>query len=138
MGSKNNKPLRGSTQATIYPLTIILTTALQALVSIIAQGSIVALILPPYIIYLDPHLCWDFWAGRAGRAAGERIRPDRYCCSGAGRARGGLGAAGCRTAAAGSGGSHPAEPAVGEPAARHDPAYRTAQLAERKGEMLFS
>ena len=35
----------GSTQATIHPLDIILNSALQ--VSIMAQGSIVALILPP-------------------------------------------------------------------------------------------
>ena len=46
-GSKNKKHLRGSTQAAIHPLAIILTAALWALVSIIAEGSIVALILPP-------------------------------------------------------------------------------------------
>ena len=48
LGSKNKKHLRGSTQATIHPLAIILTAALWVLVSIIAlPGSIVALILPP-------------------------------------------------------------------------------------------
>ena len=36
LGSKNKKHLRGSTQATILPLAIILTAALWALVSIIA------------------------------------------------------------------------------------------------------
>ena len=112
-----------------------------SIVSFVSKQHFKRFLLTPHCIITlcwGPHLCWDFWAGRAGRAAGERIRLDRYCCSGAGRARGGRGAAGCRTAAAGSGGSHPAEPAAGEPAARHDPAYRTAQLAEGKGEMLFS
>ena len=42
LGSKNKKQLRGSTHATIHPLAIILTMAVQALVSIIVQGSIVA------------------------------------------------------------------------------------------------
>ena len=53
MGSKNKKHLRGSTQATIHPLTIILTAALWALEkSIIALGSIVTLTLPPlYFLY---------------------------------------------------------------------------------------
>ena len=41
------KHLRGSTQATIHPWAIILTVALWALVSMIAQRSIVTLILPP-------------------------------------------------------------------------------------------
>ena len=41
-GSKNKKHLRGSTQAIIHPLGIILTAALWALVSIMALGSIVA------------------------------------------------------------------------------------------------
>ena len=36
LGSKNKKHPRGSTQATILPLAIILTAALQALVSMIA------------------------------------------------------------------------------------------------------
>ena len=36
LGSKNNKHLGGTTQATIHPLAIILTAALWALVSIIA------------------------------------------------------------------------------------------------------
>ena len=39
--------LRGSTQATIHPLVIILAAALWALVSMITCMSIVALILPP-------------------------------------------------------------------------------------------
>ena len=49
VGSNNKKHLRvrDSTQATIHPLAIILTMALWALVSMIALGSIVALILPP-------------------------------------------------------------------------------------------
>ena len=37
LGSKNKKHLRGSTQATILPLAIILTVALWALVSIIGK-----------------------------------------------------------------------------------------------------
>ena len=44
---ENKKHVRGSIQATISPLAIILTAALWALVSIIAKGSIVILILPP-------------------------------------------------------------------------------------------
>ena len=44
MGSKNKKHLRGST--IIHPMAIIPTAALWALVSIVAYGSIVALILP--------------------------------------------------------------------------------------------
>ena len=42
LGSKNKKHLKVSTQATIHPLAIVLT---MALVSLIAEGSIVALIL---------------------------------------------------------------------------------------------
>ena len=38
LGSKSNKHLRGSTQATIHPLAIILTAALWALVSMTAWG----------------------------------------------------------------------------------------------------
>ena len=49
MGSKNKKHLRGSTQAAIHPLAIILIAAPWALVSIniIDLWSILALILPP-------------------------------------------------------------------------------------------
>ena len=47
LGSKNKKHLRGSTQATIHPLAIILTVALWALVSITAYGSIVGAVLWP-------------------------------------------------------------------------------------------
>ena len=50
LGSKNKKHLRGSTQAQIHPMAITLAIALEALVSIIAKGSIVTFILP--------HLCF--------------------------------------------------------------------------------
>ena len=39
MGSRNKKHLRGSTQATILPLPIILTAALWAFVSINSLGE---------------------------------------------------------------------------------------------------
>ena len=61
MGSKNKKHLRGSTQATILPLAIILTTALRALVSIIVLGSIIALLLPP-LCFLYYKLSLKVWA----------------------------------------------------------------------------
>ena len=54
LGSKNNKHLRGSAQATIHPSVIILTVVLRALVSLTAMGSIVTLILPPlYFLYYN-------------------------------------------------------------------------------------
>ena len=53
---KNGKHHRGSTQATIHPLAILLTTALRALVRMTALGSSVALILPPLcFLYYDSH-----------------------------------------------------------------------------------
>ena len=47
LGGKNKKHLRGSTQAIICPLDIILTMTHRAVVSIMALGRNLALILPP-------------------------------------------------------------------------------------------
>ena len=46
-----NTPLRGSTQARIHPLAVILTVALRALVSMMALRNGVALTLPPLCFF---------------------------------------------------------------------------------------
>ena len=49
LGSKNKKHLRGSTEATIHPLDIILSVALWALVSVIAYIAR-GVLWPPYCL----------------------------------------------------------------------------------------
>ena len=48
MGSKNKKHLRSSTQTIIHPMAIILTTALQALLSIEAYMGV---LWPSYCLF---------------------------------------------------------------------------------------